>query len=90
MKKCLFSFFHIKSSLISIRYNHQTLRPGRRPSHLLTDRHKGSILPDLDDQFIMHMGADPAVRQRPHSIAKNIPGYRLHDILTLGDGVNVI
>ena len=54
--------------------------PRRSPAHLLTHGIKGNSHSALNNQFIMHMTADKAMRQGSYRMSQNIPAYCLHDI----------
>ena len=74
-------FFLIKRTLIPIRPQHQPRHPSGRPSHLLTDRPQGHIAACFDDQLVVDMPHNKAVRKGLHGIGQDVSADCLHDVL---------
>ena len=75
------SVVFIKFGLIPIRPKHDVRHPRLGSSHLFADSFQINTGIAFDDQFIMHVPDDEAVSECSHSIAEDIAGYCLDDVL---------
>ncbi len=67
-----FSVFFVKHSLVAVRPEIKPTDPRRCPSHLLTDGIQGYSHAAFDDEFIVDVAADEAVRERPHGVHEDV------------------
>ena len=74
------SVFFVKFCSKPIRPKLESLRPGRRATHLLTDRFQRHIGISLDDKFVMDMHDDAAAPQGLHGVAEDVAGCGLDTI----------
>ena len=79
--RCPILLFLIKSALVAISPELDAGDPRRRPPHLLTDCIEGYVRAALDDQLVVDVPADKAVRERTHSIGEDVSGDGLYDVL---------
>ena len=79
--RCPILLFLIKSTLVSVGPELDAGDPRRGPPHLLTDYVKRDIRAALDDQLVVNVTADKAVRERPHGVGEDVSGDSLHDVL---------
>lgn len=68
-----FSVFFVEHGFIAVCPEIKPADPRRRPSHLLTDGIQGYTHAALDNEFVMDVTADEAVRERPHGIHEDVP-----------------
>ena len=74
-------FFLVKRTFIPIRPQLNPWQPRRRPPHLLTDGIQRYSWIAFDDQLIVNVPADKAMRQRPHGVGQDIAADSLNDVL---------
>ena len=77
----VFLLFLIKVAFVPVCPEQQATNPRRGSTHLLTHRGERYVWTALDDEFIVYMAADEAVREGFHCISENIPADRLNDVL---------
>ena len=80
VSKTLFLLFPIKASFVPVCPEQQTADPRMGSAHLLAHCRKRYIRTALDDEFIVNMTADEAVREGFHRICENITPDRLNDV----------
>ena len=76
-----FLIFFIKFSLVAVASDQDIRHPGRRLSHDGGNAADIGILRAFDDKLIMDMAADLLIGKILHSVAQQISGYSLYDIL---------
>lgn len=76
-----FLVFLVEHGFIAVRTEIKAADPRRRPSHLLTDGIQGYTHAAFDDEFIVDVAADEAVRERPHGVHEDVPRNCLDDVL---------
>ena len=78
--RCPFLLFLIKITFVSVSPELKTGDPRRRPPHLLADCIQRYFRAAFDDQLVVDVTADEAVRQRPHGVGQDIAADRLDDV----------
>ena len=76
----LCSLLLIKRAFVSVGAKLDPRQPGRRPFQLRTDSIQRHIWAAFDDQLVVDVTADEAVRQRPHGVGQDIAADRLDDV----------
>lgn len=76
-----FSIFLAEHSFVAVCPEIKPANPRRGLSHLLTDGVQGYTHAALDDEFVMDMAADKAVRERFHGVHEDVPRNCLDDVL---------
>lgn len=79
--RCPILLFLIKFAFIPVCPELDAGDPRRRPPHLLTNRVKRDVRAALDDQLVVDVPADKAVRERTHSVGEDVSGDGLYDVL---------
>ena len=79
--RCPILLFLIKIAFVPVCPELYAGDPRRRPSHLLTDCIEGYVRAALDDQLVVDVPADKAVRERTHSVGEDVSGDGLYDVL---------
>lgn len=78
--RCPILLFLIKIAFVPVCPELDAGDPRRCPPHLLTDCVKRDVRAALDDQLVVDVPADKAVRERTHSIGEDVSGDGLYDV----------
>ena len=79
--RCPILLFLIKIAFVPVCPELDAGDPRRRSLHLLTDCIEGYVRAALDDQLVVDVPADKAVRERTHSVGEDVSGDCLYDVL---------
>lgn len=75
------SVFFIKHGLVAISTELEPVCPRWGPAHLFTEDLQVDAGAGFDDQLVVNVHGNEAVRQGPHGVAENITGGGLDDVL---------
>ena len=75
------SVFFIKHGLVAISTELEAVCPRWGPAHLFAEDLQVDAGAGFDDQLVVNVHGNEAVRQGPHCVAENVTGGSLDDVL---------